>query len=112
MRLEKVTALVTGANSGIEQAVTSRFPRDDARLHMPRSVRGLSRPNGRRPQLVDVRKGTPTEWLRRLRPGGAECPAAVSNAGHPVTGVSRCRQRPVDAAMPALASLRWRSMAR
>ena len=32
MRLEKVTALVTGASSGIGQAVSSHFRREGARL--------------------------------------------------------------------------------
>ena len=32
MRLEKATALVTGANSGIGQAVSSHFRREGARL--------------------------------------------------------------------------------
>ena len=32
MRLEKVTALVTGASSGIGEAVSARFRREGARL--------------------------------------------------------------------------------
>jgi NADP-dependent 3-hydroxy acid dehydrogenase YdfG len=32
MRLEKVSALVTGASSGIGEAVSSRFRREGARL--------------------------------------------------------------------------------
>ena len=32
MRLEKVTALVTGASSGIGEAVSSHFRREGARL--------------------------------------------------------------------------------
>jgi len=81
------------------------------RPHLPRSVRGLSRPNGRRPQLVDVREGNHA-WLAD-RVGACEASVSRWGIGFGTAGAVRWSQRvDVTSASPALASRRCRSMAR